>query len=76
MGWFDSNGPWRSEDKLREVGTEFEVLFPPALSSSSPYAHLARYRVVAHERVQRFAGDPEGEEGETLEVLSYAEMPS
>ena len=59
---------------LRPVGTEFEIEYPPALSSTDPHPHIARYRVKAHSLVGRFVGDPDPQPAEELECLSYDEM--
>ena len=59
------------QEDLRPIGTEFEIVFPPAVTSTDPDSHMARYRIVAHEKAMRFPGDKEGTWAETLKALSY-----
>jgi hypothetical protein len=58
---------------MRPVGTEFEVKYPPQLSSSNPYPHVARYRVVAHTLSGRYEGDSDPQLAEEIECLDYKE---
>lgn len=56
---------------LRPIGTEFEIVYPPAVDSTNPYSHVARYRIVAHELALRFPGDKVGTWAETLKAVAY-----
>ena len=58
-------------DKLRLIGTEFEVIRPPDWSSGDLHGHRIRYRVVGHRSTQ-----PTGELIETIECVECVPVDS
>jgi len=39
------------DEKLRPIGTEFEVMRPPDYATTDPHGHRVRYRIVDHKTV-------------------------
>ena len=57
------------KNKLRPIGTEFEVERPPMESSTDTKTTITKYRVVAHKRVAGFQGAVDGEMAEMIEAI-------
>ena len=57
------------ESKLRPIGTEFEIKFPPIVGSNVIEDTFIKYRVVAHKIVFRFLEDKEGVLKEVIEAI-------
>ncbi len=56
-------------NKLRPIGTEFEITYPPIKTSTFNKDSIIKYRIIAHERRMRFTNDKEGEMVEVIEAL-------
>ena len=63
-----------NKEDLRPIGTEFDIEYPPAVSSTDPMGHKVRYRVRAHSLCARFPHDPNPVWGEEWECLSREEV--
>lgn len=57
------------KNKLRPIGTEFEVEHPPMESSTSSETTITKYRVIAHKRIAAFPGAVESEMAEMIEAI-------
>ena len=57
------------KNKLRPIGTEFEVERPPMESSTSTETTITKYRIVAHKKVSTLQGNGTGM-AEMLDVIS------
>ena len=57
------------ENKLRPVGTEFEIEYPPIIGSNVIETSFIKYRVVAHKIAFRFLEDKEGVLSEVVEAI-------
>ena len=57
------------ESKLRPVGTEFEVEYPPIVGSTDTRGSIIKYRIVAHKIALQFLEDEKGILGEVVEPI-------
>ena len=58
------------KNKLRPIGTEFEIEHPPMENSTSRETTITKYRVVAHKKAFQFLEDKEGILSEVVEAIS------
>lgn len=59
----------KMKNKLRPIGTEFEVVFPPIVGSNDTKGCTVKYHVVGYEIVARFRGDKVGVRREVIVAI-------
>ena len=60
------------KEKLRPVGTVFEVVFPHIVGSSDTKGCTMKYHVVGYEMTARFRGDKVGVRREVIEAIGVS----
>lgn len=60
-------------NKLRPIGTEFWIEYPPAHDSTDCKGRRIKYRVVAHTKSARFVGDEKGILAEEIKPIEIEE---
>ena len=58
------------KNKLRPIGTEFEVVYPPITGSTAPKTSIIKYRVIAHKIASQFLEDKKGILSEEVEAIN------
>ena len=60
------------EEKLRPVGTEFELDYPHIVGSNDTKGCTIKYHIIGYEMVARFRGDKVGVIREVIEAIGVS----
>lgn len=60
----------KNEYKLMSIGTEFEEIVDPMISSTDTRKRKLRWKVIGHVRASRFIGDNKGILTEEIKLIS------